>query len=814
MSKKRIAVVGLYSIPNMGDKILCEATQHLIKKIEGRVDIVEVDVSPRNSKICVSSFERFKYGVSRVMNKVASKIFAYKNKSKFRYNFEYLLWYLRLNSYFNRKLSNVDAIVFAGGGFIKFRTQGLNYYVELIVKIAKKHNIPVMFNGCGIEGYDDDDIRCNRLKAVLNEDVVKVVTTRDDVDTLQNKYITNKNTLTSRVGDPALWTPECYRIKRNENRTVVGINIIRGKIFTDYGNTLTPDQLRNFYLNLIEEIDRRGWDWVLFSNGMTSDQVEGKLLLKALGKNVNEKLLVSPKTSEKMLSYIVNFKGIFGARLHADITSYSLDVPVVAFDWSEKTLIFSQIIGKPNNFFNEKKLNVKKIVDAMERSFTEEYDVEIRDQLKNLTVEYLTKFLSMVKVNENRAEEITPSKKITLKGCYWLVRRKIKQVNLINYSKKIANNSRVKDNKIVFLTFQGEYTCNPKGIAQEILKQDLPYDIVWAILPKNNFAPFPTSFRFVKVGSKEFYKEIATAKIVIDNTNTLQRRGVTKNPEQVWIQTWHGSLGIKRLDGDIVKNNQWEEIRINCEKNTDYLISNSDFETEVFNTSYWKGVPVLEYGHARNDILFKDENSDEYIKAHEKICNRYGINKNQKLFIYAPTHGDGKEMPLAEFNFSGLKQSLEEKFGGEWIILIRLHARLKRKNIDNEITSDMYGKVINVSDYPDMQELLLVCESGVTDYSSWIFDFVLRRKPAFLLTEEVDDYEKDRGFYYDLRETPFPIASTVEGLLEKIKSFDESTYDAKIDKFLAKRGCYEDGNASKRIVDKLNEISGVTPKYK
>ena len=397
MSKKKIAVVGLYSIPNIGDKILCEVTQYLIKKIDKDIEIVEVDTIPQNSNICINTFEKFKYAVSRVMNKTASKIFKYQNKSKFRYKFEYLLWYLRLNSYFERKLKDVDAIVFAGGGFIKFKTQGINYYVELIVKIAKKYNKPIMFNSCGVEGYDKTDIRCSRLKKAINDDLVKVITIRDDIDTLQDKYISNKSTLTSRVGDPALWTPQCYNINREEKREVVGINIIRGKIFSDYGNDLTSDKLRNFYINLIKELNRRNIEWVMFSNGLKSDQVEGEILLKKLGEDINKKLLKAPKTSKEMLKYIASFKSIFGARLHASITAYSLDVPIVALDWSEKTLVFSKIINKQEKFFNAQSLNdVNKIVDKIELSFTKKYDKTIRENLKNLTIEYLEKFLNMI----------------------------------------------------------------------------------------------------------------------------------------------------------------------------------------------------------------------------------------------------------------------------------------------------------------------------------------------------------------------------------------------------------------------------------
>ncbi|MGN1050680.1 MAG: polysaccharide pyruvyl transferase family protein, partial [Acutalibacteraceae bacterium] len=295
---------------------------------------------------------------------------------------------------------DADAVMFAGGGFLKFRTQGLNYYVEQIIKIAEKKGIPVMMNGVGIEGYDSEDIRCQKLKAAINKDVVKIITTRDDIDTLQNNYIYNKNIITSRVGDPALWTPECYGVKRSHKRKKIGINLIRGNVFQDYGNSLSALQLKNFYLKLIRGIESRGWDWVLFSNGMKGDQVFGAKMCKDLGVSVNKKLCPAPRTSMELLDLVRSFKVVFGARLHACITSYSIDVPVVGLIWSEKSQIFCDVIGKPENYFKEDELDIETILDTIEKNFDEEYDKGIRDELKELTNKYVKIFVESIPERE------------------------------------------------------------------------------------------------------------------------------------------------------------------------------------------------------------------------------------------------------------------------------------------------------------------------------------------------------------------------------------------------------------------------------
>ncbi len=392
---KKVAVVGLYAIDNAGDNILCETTQYLIRQIYPQVNIVEVDVNPRMKMY--RGWERIPFLISKILIKLSSYLFQYKDASKFRYVYEYFMWWLKINKKFRQGFRGVDAIVFAGGGFLKFRTQGLNYYVEQIVKIAEKNNIPIMMNGVGIEGYDEKDIRCQRLKKAINKSCVKVITTRDDIDTLQTKYIENLNIVTARVGDPALWVPECYSMVRSRNpEEVIGVNIIRGKVYQAYGNTLSEFQLLNFYKRLIEGIEEKGWKWVLFSNGMKSDQVFGKKLLNALGCTEQRRLLPAPRNTMEFLKMLRRFKCVFGARLHACITSYALDVPVVGLIWSEKLQIFSEVIGKPQNFFSEDELCIDDILRAIENSFEDKYDTDIRNELKQLTRKYLEQFFTII----------------------------------------------------------------------------------------------------------------------------------------------------------------------------------------------------------------------------------------------------------------------------------------------------------------------------------------------------------------------------------------------------------------------------------
>lgn len=366
----------------------------------------------------------------------------------------------------------------------------------------------------------------------------------------------------------------------------------------------------------------------------------------------------------------------------------------------------------------------------------------------------------------------------------------------------MAKNTPI-ENKIMFLAFQGDYTCNPKGIANEIIKQGLEYPLVWAVKSGIPRSDYPLELDFVKYNTYTYYKQLASSKIIIENTNILERLGFYKKPGQYIFQTWHGSLGIKRLDGDVVMGMRWKRIARNCQKDVDFCLSNSSFETEVFESSYWKGVPNLLTGHARNDVFFlKDEK--EIQKIREKVYKFLGIEQERKIFLFAPTHRDNVSESYEGLDYEKIKEALEKRFGGEWQIVIRLHNRLKRRS--KRWLKNQPSYVSNATFYEDMQELLLCTDVGVTDYSSWIFDYVLSGKPGFIVKLGIEEFENQRGFYYPIETTPFPIADDHIELVEKILAFDEEQYKKDVAKFLEARGCMEDGHASERIVAKIKEL--------
>lgn len=356
----------------------------------------------------------------------------------------------------------------------------------------------------------------------------------------------------------------------------------------------------------------------------------------------------------------------------------------------------------------------------------------------------------------------------------------------------------IEENKIFAMTYDSAFTCNPRYIIEELLRQELPVQIVLVVPPQGVPRPIklPKEIKLVGRGTYRMFVEMATSKVWIDNALNCVWYGMPKKENQVLINTWHGSMGIKRLGG----NRTWLRRARRCNKLTDYCISNSTFEENVYRETFWKDVPILPYGHPRNDILFDPEKRAE-MKA--KIFDALGLSSDVRTLLYAPTFRDDGNADAFNVDYARLKETLEQKFGGNWVILVRMHFKNRTGNYS---TIHFNRWLINASLYPDMQELLAVADIGMTDYSSWAYDYVLTRNPLFLYTADIEKYDQQRGFYYPLEETPFAIARTNDELEQAIRSFDPEAYDQRVTAFLADKGCYENGDASRRTVEKLKEI--------
>ncbi|WEG07893.1 polysaccharide pyruvyl transferase family protein [Microbacterium horticulturae] len=397
--RRTLGVVGLLTNENVGDYLLVEASKYLLRSHDPDTLLVDIDVDPQTKGVR-SGRRRINFRVAAIMKVFERPIRSILRDPRIAYYYNYAYWKIKLGWYFNERIRDLDAIVFTGGGFIKFKTQGLNYIDELILGAARKRDIPVMMNGVGVEGYSPTDIRCQRLKKALNSPNVKMITTRDDIDTLDNDYIINADIVTERVGDPVFWLNEMEMIdqsgrKGERSHQLIGINLLNPQNFSVYGGDLSPDGVVNFYRSLIAELQRLDAEFVLFSNGMKVDQQFGQSLVVSMNLR-NDQLLHRPTSSAEFVNMIAGFDIILSARMHAGITAYAIDVPVVGLIWGEKLQFLTEITGLRDRYFAEDELDATKIAHLLVRNNLPSPDVERRAQLRDRTRHQLTRFVESV----------------------------------------------------------------------------------------------------------------------------------------------------------------------------------------------------------------------------------------------------------------------------------------------------------------------------------------------------------------------------------------------------------------------------------
>ena len=355
----------------------------------------------------------------------------------------------------------------------------------------------------------------------------------------------------------------------------------------------------------------------------------------------------------------------------------------------------------------------------------------------------------------------------------------------------------LRKNKIIFWanSFK-QYGCSPKYITEYLL-QNFPnqYDIVW-VFEKGVQVPndLPAAVRVVWYFSYEYLKELHTAKYVICNMRTGPAYLWKKRKGQIYIQTWHSSLRLKKIEGDAADHLPDEYIQHSKEDSTriDLLLSGCRFSTDIFRRAFWYDGAIMESGTPRCDVLLK-ENSD--IKG--KVYQHFHIPEDSKLALYAPTFRSNKGSDYLGMDFTRLQGVLEEN-GSQWTVGARLHPNIL-------YSVDAEGAVV-MSKYPDMQELLAAADLLITDYSSCMFDMAIARKPCVLFAPDLYEYvEHERGLYFDLGELPFPIAETMDELREAIRNFDLEEYLLQVEAFLDRIGSFEDGNAAKRVCEFINQ---------
>ena len=350
--------------------------------------------------------------------------------------------------------------------------------------------------------------------------------------------------------------------------------------------------------------------------------------------------------------------------------------------------------------------------------------------------------------------------------------------------------------KAVCQSYYGRgYSDSPKAVAEELRRRG--WRVYWTVKSPEDAKTLPRGVEPLPVDSPRAIWHLCTAGVWVDNSRKwayTQKRGATR-----YIQTWHG-FPLKRIEGDAA--GALDESYVTAAKKDsalcDLFLSNSVFLTEVYRRAFWYQGEVLECGFPRNDVLFAPGAGAE--EAEKKVRAALSLPEGKRLALYAPTFRRDQGLSVYDLDYGRLAEALGKRFGGEWIVLAKLHPNIAAKA--GELGLD--GRwAVNASGYADIQDLYLACGALVTDYSSVMFDYMNTGKPCFLYVNDVESYRGDRNFYFDLDSLPFVRSESNEELEGAVLGYEEQRQRERTEAFCREWGIREDGSAAKQTADWL-----------
>lgn len=353
----------------------------------------------------------------------------------------------------------------------------------------------------------------------------------------------------------------------------------------------------------------------------------------------------------------------------------------------------------------------------------------------------------------------------------------------------------IQKKKVYLTNFNGRgFADNQKYIAKELIRRNSGYQLVW-LLQNPKEQKLPGEIKPVKTGTMKEIYHMATSRFWINNVRFNQY--FRKREGQYYIQTWHAGLGFKRIEKDVedTLSKEYIEMAKTDSKAIDLIVSNGPFMTNHFKRIFWYDGEFLEKGHPRNDIFYTAGKEEK-----KRIYQALGISEQKKTVLYAPTFRADYGLSAYDMDYERVLQALSDKFGGEWVLLVRLHPNL----FDKFDALNLKGEnIINASSYSDMQELLFASDVMITDFTSAMFEFAIMDKPCFLYASDLEAYMKERGLI-TLEEVPFPKTDTNDGLEKIIMEYEKESYLKKVHEFMADK-CCDRGIGAKSVVDWMEE---------
>lgn len=362
----------------------------------------------------------------------------------------------------------------------------------------------------------------------------------------------------------------------------------------------------------------------------------------------------------------------------------------------------------------------------------------------------------------------------------------------------------VKTNRVVFFRLTaGDHYDSMNEVERELRRRG-HYEIIH--ISREEIGSLKGALRFMTADAFR----MGRAHYLFLNNNFFPMAYMNPNKETKVVQLWHGMGAFKKFGFDIPQPPEIRKKELGAQKNIDYVVCSGEQIRPIYAHAFHLSPDkVITTGTPIQDFYFRPKNvGKNAVQSHRKLFDSEHYEcKGKYLVFYAPTFRDDLRETaqlLDHMDFSRLKQAAEKGAGKSAAILVRLHPNDHESRGKLEAICRSQEGVVDVTDYPDGNELSLISDVMITDYSSICMNNALLRKPVVLYAYDLDEFESERSFYFDYEtNAPGPVVKTMDDLCRVFETQD--FMPERLEQFRKLHFGSPDGHASEKLLDRVLE---------
>lgn len=318
--------------------------------------------------------------------------------------------------------------------------------------------------------------------------------------------------------------------------------------------------------------------------------------------------------------------------------------------------------------------------------------------------------------------------------------------------------------RIIFSSFSGrQVSDSPKAIYDAIKADDRfnNYQLKWAVRDTSKYEFIPENEK-VNINKLNFFIELFKSKYWVSNAS-IERLIPINTKKHIYINSWHGvplkHLGPDETNLEFSVKNWYHNVQF------DLLTASGSYDLKIFKHIFPNTQNIQAVGLPRNEVLVSDMSNEFEIK--QELMKELQLDQNKPILLYAPTFREyALEMNNSKNEF--FNPSFLDDISNQYNVLIRGHYFSENNIIKN--------KVIDVSNYPNLNHLMIASDLLITDYSSIMFDYMLLKKNIALYMYDFEDYYQYRGMYFNPKNLGITTCTNITDLLQVVKKKINTDY--------------------------------------